>query len=102
MENARAMGAHLTGRLRDLQREFPVIGDVRGPGLMVATEMTENGKPGSAIAAAVKNECLKRNLLLLLCGSHGHVVRWIAPLVVNQEQIDEAVVIFRDALRSVT
>lgn len=68
---------------------------------MVATEMTENGKPGSAVAAAVKNECLKRKLLLLLCGSHGHVVRWIAPLVVSKDQIDEAVEIFADALRSV-
>jgi 4-aminobutyrate aminotransferase len=101
VENARAMGEHLTGRLYELQREFPVIGDVRGPGLMVATEMTEDGKPGSAVAAAVKNECLERKLLLLLCGSHGHVVRWIAPLIVTKEQIDEGVDIFADALRTV-
>ena len=100
VENARSMGEHLTGRLKELQREFPVIGDVRGPGLMVATEMTVEGKPGSSLAAAVKNECLKRNLLLLLCGSHGHVVRWIAPLVVNREQIDEAVDTFAEALQA--
>ncbi len=100
VENARSVGEHLTARLRELQREFPVIGDVRGPGLMVATEMTDDGKPASAVAAAVKNECLRRGLLLLLCGSHGHVVRWIAPLVVNREQIDEAVEIFREALQS--
>lgn len=99
-DNAAAMGEHLTTGLRKLQEEYSLIGDVRGRGLMVATEFTKaNGEPDSDTAAKVLQGCLKRNLLLLTCGSYGNVVRWIPPLVVNAEQINEALTIFEEALQ---
>jgi 4-aminobutyrate aminotransferase len=68
-------------------------------GLMVATEFTDaNGRPDGATATAVQQACLRRNLLLLTCGSYGNVIRWIPPLVVTAGQIDEALTIFNEAL----
>ncbi|MDA0244134.1 MAG: aminotransferase class III-fold pyridoxal phosphate-dependent enzyme [Chloroflexi bacterium] len=102
VENAAERGDQLQSGLRELQAEYPVIGDVRGKGLMVGIEFTKpDGQPDAATASAVANACLKRNLLLLTCGSYGNVMRWIPPLVVTAEQIDEALATFNEALASV-
>jgi 4-aminobutyrate aminotransferase len=53
------------------------------------------------MAVAVQRECLEKKLLLLTCGTYENIVRWIPPLVVTAEQIDQAVVIFEQALESV-
>lgn len=96
--NARVMGARLMEGLRALQAEFPIIGDVRGLGLMIGTEFTRDGQPDKAAAKAVQKACLEHRLLLLTCGSHENVIRWIPPLVVTAEQIDHALGIFAEAL----
>jgi 4-aminobutyrate aminotransferase len=98
-ENAARMGERLMDGLVELQGRYPVIGDVRGRGLMVGTEFTSKGKPDKDITKAVQKACLDRRLLLLTCGSYENVIRWIPPLVVNEAQIDEALTIFEDALR---
>jgi 4-aminobutyrate aminotransferase len=101
LENAQQMGAQLMERLRTLQAEFPVIGDVRGLGLMIASEFTAaDGTPATDLAKAVVEGCLKRHLMLLTCGPWGNTVRWIPPLVVTPEQIEEAVAIFKEALEA--
>lgn len=100
-ENAARMGERLVDGLVELQGRYPVIGDVRGRGLMIGTEFTSRGKPDKDITKAVQKACLDRRLLLLTCGSYENVIRWIPPLVVNEAQIDEALAIFEDALRQV-
>ncbi len=66
---------------------------------MVGVEFTgPDGRPAADIAARVQAECLQRNLLLLTCGSYSNVIRWIPPLVVTAEQIDEALTIFNEAM----
>ena len=98
-ENAAARGEQLSSGLRDLQRRFPVIGEVRGPGLMVATEFTGvDGKPDKETCKRVQKTCLEAGLLLLTCGPFENVIRWIPPLVVSEAQIDEALEIFAGAL----
>jgi 4-aminobutyrate aminotransferase len=88
----------MTG-LRHLQEESPAIGDVRGRGLMVATEFTTpDGQQWGARAKAVIQTCYQKDLLLLSCGYDGQIVRWIPPLVVNEAQVHEALAIFADAL----
>ncbi len=100
--NAAAMGDHLMGRLRALQKKYPVMGDVRGRGLMVGVEFTDaHGEPDATTAAAVLEYCVKHHLLLLTCGSYQNVIRWIPPLVVTQTQIDEAVDLFAAGLAAV-
>ena len=101
VENAREMGEYLKDGLTELQSRFPVIGDVRGWGLMVATEFVKGGQPSAELAKAVSKASLDRNLMLLTCGSYANTIRWIPPLVVNRAQIDDALHIFNDALESV-
>jgi 4-aminobutyrate aminotransferase len=99
LENATRMGTYLMERLRALQTEFPVIGDVRGLGLMIGAEFTApDGSPATDLAKAVGKGCLERHLLLLTCGPWGNTVRWIPPLTVTQEQMAEALAAFEDAL----
>ena len=86
---------------RKLQKMFTFIGDVRGLGLMVATEFTSDGKPDKEIAISIQTACLARNLLLLTCGTYGNVIRWIPPLIVTEEQVDDALNIFTRALEEV-
>ncbi|MEZ4671371.1 MAG: aminotransferase class III-fold pyridoxal phosphate-dependent enzyme [Anaerolineae bacterium] len=100
-DNAAAMGERLTDGLVELQGRYPVLGDIRGRGLMIGTEFTRNGKPDKDITKAVQQGCIQRDLLLLTCGSYENVIRWIPPLVVNAQQIDEALTVFEDALRAV-
>ena len=98
-ENAASAGAFLMNGLRDLQAEYPVIGDVRGRGLMVGVEFTDSaGRADAATADAVLAESLRRRLLLLNCGSYKNVIRWIPPLVVSQEQLSAALATFNEAL----
>ncbi|MBZ0320498.1 MAG: aminotransferase class III-fold pyridoxal phosphate-dependent enzyme [Anaerolineae bacterium] len=99
--NAREMGEYLKDGLTELEGRFPVIGDVRGWGLMVATEFVKDGQPSADLTKAVSKASLERNLMLLTCGSYANVIRWIPPLVVNRAQIDESLHIFNDALESV-
>lgn len=99
VEKATRMGEHLLDGLHELQARHPAIGDVRGLGLMVGTEFTTaDGEPDKPTAKAVQQRCLDRGLFLLTCGSYDNVIRWIPPLVVNAEQIEQALGIFAQAL----
>ena len=100
-ENSIKRGDQLQKSLKELQKEYPVVGDVRGLGLMVATEFTANDKPDKETAKAIQKACLARHLLLLTCGTYENVIRWIPPLIVTEQQIDQAVSLFREAIDEV-
>jgi len=102
VENARVRGEQLMTGLRHLQEEFPAIGDVRGLGVMIGAEFrTDDRKPDKATAKAVVHACLDRKLMLLTCGPWDNTIRWIPPLVVKSEQIDQGLQIFRSTLEEV-
>lgn len=97
--NAAQMGEALLTGLHLLQARFPSIGEVRGKGLMVATEFSkEDGEPDSKTAKAIIAACRERGLLLLPCGPYGNVIRWIPPLIVDEGHIDEGLTIFEKVL----
>ena len=101
-ENAARMGERLMNGLRDLQRDYPVLGDVRGLGLMVGTEFSRaDGSPDPDTCKRVQALCLEHKLLLLTCGTYGNTIRWIPPLVVTASEIDAALEIFAAALEQV-
>ncbi|MFN8448041.1 MAG: aminotransferase class III-fold pyridoxal phosphate-dependent enzyme [Anaerolineae bacterium] len=99
--NAARQGQRLLDGLKELQAEYPIIGDVRGRGLMVGVEFARDGHPDKDATKAVQKACLDRRLLLLTCGTFDNVIRWIPPLVVTEAQIDEALGVFAEALGSV-
>jgi len=86
-----------------LQEEHSVIRDVRGRGLMVGVEFTTpDSRPDSTTAKVVQQACLASNMLLLTCGSYDNVIRWIPPLIVNEDQIGQGLQIFAEALLKTT
>ena len=105
LDNATARGHQLQAGLKQLQQDLAanqnsssssmmmMIRSTRGLGLMVGTEFQSK-----EMAKAVQQACLQRNLLLLTCGTRENVIRWIPPLVVTSEQIDEALNIFTQAV----
>jgi 4-aminobutyrate aminotransferase-like enzyme len=72
--------------------------DVRGLGLMTAVELRRKGEPDPALTERILNSCISKKLLLLSCGSFKNVIRWIPPLVVSEEQIEDALETFSAAL----
>ncbi|MDZ4769921.1 MAG: aminotransferase class III-fold pyridoxal phosphate-dependent enzyme [Chloroflexota bacterium] len=100
--NAARMGDRLLSGLRELQAEYPIIGDVRGHGLMIGVEFASAGVPDKVPAKAAQKAAIDHRLLLLTCGTHDNVIRWIPPLVVNEAQIDESLMIFAEALAYAT
>ena len=92
------MGEKLVARLISLQDRFRVIGDVRGLGLMVATEFTTPSGELDKQADAVRHKCLEDGLILLTCGSYSNVIRWIPPLNIKDTHLEEALNIFQRAL----
>jgi 4-aminobutyrate aminotransferase len=102
IDNSRIRGEQLINHLRRVQLDFPIIGDVRGLGLMIGIEFrTPDRKPDKATTKAVITECFNRKLMLLTCGTYDNIIRWIPPLVVTEKEIDQAVSIFIDSLKSV-
>lgn len=92
LENCRKMGQYFREQLRELQKRHAQIGDVRGVGLMDAIEIVDaEGRPDAAACAAIREKALESNVLLLTCGSGHNVVRFIAPLTVRKEEIDECI-----------
>jgi len=76
------------------------LADVRGLGLMVATELLDaDGQPDAARVAAVADLCrTEHHVLFMNCGTYGNILRWMPPLVVSRDEIDRAVRAFADAL----
>lgn len=103
VENSRIRGEQLQAGLKDIQNRFPVIGDVRGKGLMQGIEFTaEDGTPDAATAAAVQQATTTQGLLTLTCGPAGNVVRLIPALVVTADEITTGLERFETAVAAVT
>ncbi len=101
LENAVERGGQLLAGLRHLQEEHPALGDVRGLGLMIGCEFrTSTGKPDKATAKEIVHRCLEEHLMLITCGPWDNTIRWIPPLVVTGEQIEQALSIFSGVLES--
>jgi 4-aminobutyrate aminotransferase len=105
LENCRVMGERFLEGFRQLKGEYPVIGEVRGVGLMVAMELIVPGSdktPNPEAATKVLENCLQRGLMGYMAGLVGQVIRFIPPLNVTAEQVDEALAILDDSLGAVS
>ena len=100
MENARVQGAHMLEALEELQAETHIIGDVRGIGLMIAAEVVKPGtkEPNTEAVRRIKERALERGLLFYPCGHWSQTIRLIPPLTITRAQVDEGLVILREAV----
>ncbi len=101
LENAVEKGIQLMTGLRKFQEEYPEIGDVRGRGLMVGTEFIIDGSQAKAkqLVKDIIHSAEEKGMLLLSCGTYDNTLRWIPPLNVTSEQINDGLTIFGDALK---
>jgi len=101
IERAKMLGEILLGRMKAWQERFDAIGDVRGAGAMLAIELVqsrETKEPAPELATRVIEESLKRGLLLLKAGLYGNCVRVLAPLVITDDELGEALDVWEKAL----
>nr|WP_079070516.1 diaminobutyrate--2-oxoglutarate transaminase family protein [Streptomyces sp. IMTB 1903] len=99
-ERAAVLGDRMLAALRGLASGHPCIGDVRGRGLMIGLELVDpdTGAAASALAAAVRQGCLERGLIVELGGRHGAVVRLLPPLTLTDEQASAVLDRLADAI----
>ncbi|KRN27780.1 4-aminobutyrate aminotransferase [Liquorilactobacillus mali] len=102
--NVRKKGAYFKEKLELLADKYDVISSVRGLGLMIGMEFRDpqTNKPDTELVAKIREEALKEHLILLNCGVFHNVIRFIPPLVVSSDIIDEALAIIdRSIARSI-
>ncbi|MFI9098922.1 4-aminobutyrate--2-oxoglutarate transaminase [Streptomyces fildesensis] len=97
---ARRIEEVMKGRLHAMQEKFAVIGEVRGRGGMIAVELVEPGTktPNAAVTAALAKACHAEGLVVLTCGTYGNVLRFLPPLVIGEDLLNEGLDIIEEAL----
>jgi len=103
VKNAAEVGEHLLNGLRALMDKHPIIGDVRGKGLMVGVELVRDRQTKERATEernAVVDEAFRRGMLIL--GAGRNAVRFSPPLVLSKAQADTAIRLFDESLAAVT
>jgi 4-aminobutyrate aminotransferase/(S)-3-amino-2-methylpropionate transaminase len=98
---ARRIESVMRPRLEQLAGKFDVIGDVRGRGAMLAIELVDGGgskDPNPALTAKVSMACHEQGLITLTCGTFGNVIRFLPPLVIGDDLLNEGLDILEGAL----
>jgi 4-aminobutyrate aminotransferase len=101
IRNADEVGAYLVDKLRGLQDQYAIIGDVRGRGLMVGVELVRDRvtkERATTERDRIVQEMFKRGVLIL--GAGRNALRFAPPLVINKAQIDSIVEVFEEALKT--
>jgi 4-aminobutyrate aminotransferase/(S)-3-amino-2-methylpropionate transaminase len=99
LARAEILGTTLKERLISWQKQFELIGDVRGIGPMIALELVkdrETKEPAADEAKALVKFCFDKGLILLSCGTFGNVIRFLMPLVITSEQLDRGLTILEE------
>lgn len=104
LSRAMAVGERFRGHMQQIMRENDLVGDVRGLGPMLAMELVkdrDSRKPATDETSQVTAETLKRGLITIRAGLYSNCVRFLPPLNIPDEQIDEGMAIVAEAVRVV-
>src|SRR5438445_1965707 len=99
-DHAAQLGETIRARMDSWRERWPQIGDVRGLGAMLAIELVEDRstkRPAPDLATAVVAEAAQRGLLLLKAGIYSNCIRVLSPLVLTDQEVDEALSVWEDA-----
>ncbi|WP_219093151.1 4-aminobutyrate--2-oxoglutarate transaminase [Pseudomonas sp. UMAB-40] len=99
LDRCKAVGERLVTGLKAIQAKYPVIGEVRALGAMIAVELFVDGdshKPNAAAVASVVAKARDKGLILLSCGTYGNVLRVLVPLTSPDEQLDQGLAIIEE------
>ena len=99
---AQHIGKILGDSLRALQGKYPIIGEVRGRGAMQAIELVEAGtkNPNTAAMNAVVKYCQSKGVLVLTAGTYSNVIRFLPPLVITDDLLQDALGVLEEAFAS--
>jgi 4-aminobutyrate aminotransferase-like enzyme len=102
-ERATETGSYVMAKLRELQKRHPLIGDVRGLGLMIGVELVRDKAltAASSEAEAIRDGLMNKGVLIGVGGVYGNVVRFQPPLVIARQQIDRALDAFASVIQEV-
>lgn len=101
VDNCAQVGVYLLTCLEALKVKYPVIGDVRGMGVMCGMEFVKpDGSPDKEIVKKIIHCCLDHNLVILSCGTYKNVIRFMPPLIVTKAEIDTALAVIEDAIKA--
>ncbi|MFC8570997.1 4-aminobutyrate--2-oxoglutarate transaminase [Streptomyces sp. NPDC057245] len=101
---ARHIETVMKSRLAAMAEKFEVIGDVRGRGAMIAVELVKDRgtkEPAPEATAALAQACHRAGLLVLTCGTYGNVLRFLPPLVIGEDLLNEGLDIIEQALAGI-
>ena len=101
LDRLTVLGERVKAKLAALKGDVPQIADVRGPGAMIAVEFCKPGgtEPDAEFTKRVQARALEHGLLLLVCGVYSNVVRFLFPLTIQTEILDEALTILEHVLK---
>lgn len=101
-DRANTLGSRLKQRLEALRDDVPEIVDIRGPGFMNAVEFNDvkTKLPSAEFANTVRLKALDKGLILLTCGVYGNVIRFLAPITIQDNVMTEALDILEDSIRA--
>lgn len=102
-ENARNVGDYTMRALKEIAEKEPLVGEVRGKGLMIGVELVKDSKktPAAEEAAKVKSLMKDKGFLIGVGGLYGNVVRLEPPLVILKQEIDFGIAALESAIREV-
>jgi 4-aminobutyrate aminotransferase len=102
LKNAEVEGGYIKTRLEEMMEVHPMIGDVRGKGLMVGVEVVKD-KDSKEVASKETEEimmdCFRNGLAIVNCGVN--VIRWMPPLTITRDLINPSLEIFEKALSKI-
>ena len=101
VDRANAIGKIMVDALTDMQKKYPVIGEVRGRGAMIAIELVQPGskEPNGAVMSAVVKYAQSKGVLFLTAGTYGNVLRFLPPLVISDELVKDAMSVLDEAFK---
>lgn len=101
LERASRLGQTVLSRFLEFKEKYPLVGDVRGLGPMVAMELVRDRStkaPAGDETKEIIKRCWQRGLILISCGQYSNVIRTLMPLVITDEQLQRGLSILEEAL----
>ena len=105
LKNVPKVNAYMTKRLKEMQSRFPIIGDVRGMGAMMAMELVTDPKaktPAAKETKAIRASAMKRGMVMLTCGTYDNVIRLHPSMIMPDEILEQAMDILEASIEEAT
>lgn len=104
LEKAVVLGQKLKAKFEKWQKQFDIIGEIRGLGAMLGLELVkgDNRAPAADEAKQLVNFCIENGLVILACGSYGNVIRVLAPFVITDDQLEKGFAIMEEGLAAIS